>query len=196
MSDLSPLQRRKASYYFDLIDEDDNGVIEADDFDLRADRLADAQNVTDDAERDALRDRVHAWWEHLCSIADLNEDDRVSPNEWHMYWRSVQAAVNTERADAGDDATTDTIESLERAAHGTFRAIDTDDTGQVTEEDYARWLAAWGIEQSAPAFRQLDRNDKGYLTEADLAEAVKEFYLADNPDAPGNALYGELPESS
>jgi len=196
MSDLSPLQRRKASYYFDLIDEDENGMIEADDFALRADRLADAQNVTDDAERDALRDRVHNWWEHLCSIADLNEDDRVSPSEWHMYWRSVQAAVDMERTDAGDDVKTDTIESLERAARGTFRAIDTDETGRVTEAEYAQWLAAWGIERSEPAFRRLDRDDKGYLTEADLAEAVKEFYLADDPDAPGNVLYGELPDSS
>jgi Ca2+-binding EF-hand superfamily protein len=50
------------------------------------------------------------------------------------------------------------------------------------------------VDRSAEAFDRLDRDDSGVLTEDNVIEAVKEFYLSNDPNAPGNALYGELPE--
>ena len=183
---IGDVQRRKASHYFDLIDEDDNGFVEARDFELRAKRMAEARNVTDAATRVTLHDRVMTWWNHLCAIADFDDDDRVTREEWETYWRSIQAGV--EQGGNGDN---ETLQSLERAARGTFHAINTDE-GPISEDEYAEWLAAWGVDESAGAFDRLDRDDTGVLTEENLVEAVKEFYLSNDPDAPGNALYGEL----
>jgi len=182
---LDDLQERKASYYFGLIDEDGNGLIEVSDFALRAQRLAQAQNISSEAERDDLREKVLAWWEHISTIADFDGDARVSLPEWKAYWRTFQREANQ-----GEGAA---LQTLERAARGTLRAIDRDGTGRVTEQEYGDWLAAWGATGRAEAFRQLDRGGKGFLTEADLIVAVQEFYLSDDPDAPGNALYGPLP---
>lgn len=184
---IGDLQRRKASYYFDLIDEDDNGFIEARDFELRADRMAKARNVTDEDERAKLQDRVMTWWEHLCVIADFDDDDRVTREEWETYWESIEAGVNQE-----GEGSERTLQSLVQAARGTFRAINTSD-GPISEEEYADWLTAWGVEESGSAFQRLDRNGRGNLTEEDVVEAVKEFYLSNDPEAPGNTLYGELP---
>jgi len=61
-----------------------------------------------------------------------------------------------------------------------------------TPEEYAAWLAAWGAEGHEEAFQRLDRGDKGFLTEEDLIVAVHEFYLSEDPNAPGNVLYGTL----
>lgn len=183
---IGDLQRKKASHYFDLIDEDDNGLIQAEDFELRADRMAEARNVTDPDAREALRKRVMTWWEHLCSIADFDDDDRVTREEWETYWQSLEAAVNQ-----GGATKTKTLESLDRAARGTFHAINTGD-GPITEEEFAEWLAAWGVTDDGTAFQRLDRDNTGALSEENLTEAVKEFYLSNDPDAPGNALYGEL----
>ena len=185
---IGNLQRRKASYYFDLVDEDDNGLIQADDFELRAERMAEARDLTDDAARTRLRDRVMRWWEHLCAIADFDDDDRVTREEWETYWQSIEAAVNQ-----GGESETKTLQSLERAARGTYGAINTGH-GPITEAEYAEWLAAWGVEHGGDAFHRLDRDDTGALSEANLIEAVKEFYLSTDPTAPGNALYGDLPE--
>jgi Ca2+-binding EF-hand superfamily protein len=182
---LADLHERKAAYYFDLIDEDGNGLIEVSDFALRAQRLAEAQALTDEEEREGLREQVLAWWEHICTVADFDGDARVSLPEWKAYWRSIQRGV--EQGEIG------TLETLERAARGTFRAIDRGGTGRITEAEYADWLAAWGADGSAEAFGQLDRGAKEFLTEADLIVAVQEFYLSDDPDAPGNVLYGPLP---
>lgn len=185
---IGDIRRKKASHYFDLIDEDDNGLIQADDFELRAERMAEARNVTEADARAALRERVMAWWEHLCSIADFDDDDRVTREEWETYWHSLKAAINQ-----GGTTETKTLESLERAARGTFHAINTGD-GPITADDYAEWLAAWGVADDGEAFRRLDRDDTGALSEENLIEAVKEFYLSNDPTAPGNVLYGELPE--
>lgn len=181
---LGDIHQRKARYYFDLIDEDGNGLIEVNDFALRAQRLAESQDLTGEEERDAIRKQVLAWWDHICTVADFDGDTRISLPEWEAYWRSIQRGV--ERGE------TDTFRTLERAAKGTLRAIDRDGTGRVTPSEYADWLAAWGASGSDEAFQQLDRGEKGFLTEADLVVAVEEFYLSDDPAAPGNALYGVI----
>lgn len=183
---LSDLQERKATYYFNLIDEDGNGLIEASDFALRAQRLATAQNVTDEGTREALRHQVVAWWDHICMIADFDGDARVTLSEWKAYWTSIQKGIG--------DGNSQTLQTLQRAARGTLQAIDRTGSETVTEAEYDDWLDAWGVEESGEAFRQLDRGGKGFLTEEDLVVAVQEFYLSDDPDAPGNSLYGPLPE--
>lgn len=182
---LGDIHERKARYYFTLIDEDGNGLIEVNDFALRAQRLAESQNLTGEEERDALRQQVLAWWDHICTVADFDGDVRISLPEWRAYWRSIQRGI--ERGER------ETLQTLKRAAKGTLQAIDRDGTSRVTHREYADWLAAWGATGSEEAFRRLDRGDKGFLTEADLVVAVEEFYLADDPAAPGNALYGPLP---
>ena len=184
---LGDLQRRKAAHYFSLIDEDENGLIEPADFQRRADRLSESLHVTSEEEREELRRRVMQWWEHLSSLADENDDGQITREEWRMYWERFKIAVslgNSRRS----------IENLERAARETFRAIDRNGDGKITEAEFSNWLAAWDVEQPESSFRTLDRDDTGYLTEDDLAEATKEFYLSNDPAAPGNVLYGEIPE--
>jgi len=184
---LGNLQRQKAAHYFNLIDADSNDLIEPADFQRRADRLADAMDVTSKAERDRLRRRVMLWWEHLSTLADANDDGRITRHEWEMYWERFKIAVSM-------GSNRRSIERLERVARHTFRAIDRTDSGRVTAAEFSDWLAAWDIDGHAAVFRRLDRDDTGYLTEDDLTTATKEFYLSNDPDAPGNVLYGELPD--
>ncbi|PSQ96667.1 MAG: hypothetical protein BRD55_05140 [Bacteroidetes bacterium SW_9_63_38] len=183
------LQREKAAYYFSLIDEDDNKYIEAYDFESRAERLVEARGVTDPDAEAALRDQVMNWWHHLCNVADLDGDEQVTRHEWQRYWQGLQAAV-----EKGGDANEAVLEGLEHAARATFRSMKVNDGDQVTLEEYADWLAAWGVDDAETPFERLDRDDTGGLTEDNLVQAVREFYLSNDPDAPGNALYGELPE--
>jgi Ca2+-binding EF-hand superfamily protein len=187
MFTLGDLQRRKAAHYFSLIDTDGNGLIESGDFQRRADRLAKSLHVTSEQERNRLRRRVMLWWEHLSTLADKNDDGRITREEWRLYWERFKVAVSM----GGNRRS---IKKLERVARHTFRAIDRSDSGRVTEQEFSNWLQAWDIGRHEYVFRRLDRDDTGYLTEEDLVEATKEFYLSNDPDAPGNVLYGELPE--
>jgi len=186
---LGDLQRRKAAHYFDLIDADGNDLIEAADFQRRADRLAETLEVTGEEERTRLRRRVMLWWEHLSTLADANDDGRITRHEWEMYWERFKIAVSM-------GSNRRSIEKLERVARHTFRAIDRSGSGKVTQEEFSNWLAAWDIGQHETVFRELDREDTGSLTEEDLVEATKEFYLSNDPNAPGNVLYGALPDDA
>jgi Ca2+-binding EF-hand superfamily protein len=184
---LGHLQRQKSHHYFDLIDRDEDGFIDGKDFKMQADRLADRRDLSDE-EREDLQAQMLGWWEQLCATADANEDDQVSRDEWDRFWEAINATV--EEGDESEEA--QMLESLERAAKVTFRTIDTTDSGEITEEEYKDWLAAWGAEGSDEAFERLDRAGDGHLTEEDLVEATKEFYLSNDADAPGNSLYGML----
>lgn len=184
---LGPLQRQKSHHYFDLIDHDEDGYIEARDFEIQADRLADERDLSD-ADREGLREQMLGWWRQLCTTADANDDDRISRSEWEDFWTAIQAAV----AEGGEAETIRMIESLEQSARVTFRSIDASDSGEITAAEYADWLTAWGAPGSDEAFDALDRDGTGTLSESDLIAATKEFYLSDDPDAPGNLLYGPL----
>jgi hypothetical protein len=143
--------------------------------------------IDDKEERDRLRRRVMLWWEHLSTLADANDDGRITREEWEMYWERFKIAVSM-------GSNRRSIERLERVARHTFRAIDRTDSGRVTEAEFGDWLAAWNVDRHAAVFDRLDRDGKGYLNENDLTEAIKEFYLSNDPDAPGNVLYGALPD--
>lgn len=184
---LGHLQRQKSHHYFDLIDRDEDGYIDGEDFELQANRLADRRDLSDD-EREALQEQMLGWWEQLCATADANEDDQVSRDEWDRFWVAINASVD----EGTDEEKAQMHESLEQAAKVTFRTIDTTGSGEITEDEYEDWLAAWGAEGSDQAFERLDRSGDGQLTEEDLVEATKEFYLSNDADAPGNALYGLL----
>jgi Ca2+-binding EF-hand superfamily protein len=184
---LGHLQRQKSHHYFDLIDHDGDGYIEANDFEVQADRLADERALSGE-DRDALRDQMQGWWHQLCATADVNDDDRISRSEWEDFWNAIQASI-----EEGTDSETDQmIESLEQSGRVTFQTIDASGSGEITEAEYADWLTAWGAAGSDEAFATLDRDDSGTLSEEDLIEATKEFYLSDDPDAPGNLLYGTM----
>lgn len=188
---LGDVQRLKASYHFGLIDEDGNGLIEASDFALRAQRLAQSQNLTSEAARKELRQQVVEWWNHFCQVADYDGDTRVTLEEWIAYWDSLQAEAGHTR---GNGQSAEPPHGLGRVARGMCRAIDRNETGRIVEEEYASWLEAWGADGHEKAFRRLDRERKGYLTEEDVLQAVQEFYLSNDPSAPGNALYGIISE--
>ncbi|WP_219846612.1 EF-hand domain-containing protein [Salinibacter sp. 10B] len=182
---LGHLQRQKSHHYFDLIDHDEDGFIEEEDFEIQAERLADTRDLSDE-NREVLRAQMLGWWNQLSATADVNDDGRVSRQEWDRFWEAIQASVE----EGTEEEQAQMIESLEQAATVTFHTIDTTGNGEVTEEEYTEWLDAWGADGSDEAFDRLDRNDDGHLTEEDLVEATKEFYLSNDADAPGNSLYG------
>lgn len=184
---LGHLQRQKSHHYFDLIDRDEDGFINGEDFEIQAQRLADERNLSDE-DHDALRDQMLGWWKQLCATADVNDDEQISRNEWDGFWEAIHSAVD--EGEEGEKA--QMLESLEQAAKVTFDTIDTTGSGEITKEEYEQWLTAWGADGADEAFQELDRENEGHLSEDDLIEATKEFYLSNDADAPGNLLYGTL----
>lgn len=184
---LQPVQRQKAHHYFDLLDRDEDGYINGEDFKIQADDLAEKRNLGDEA-HEALRDQMQQWWRQLCAAADADDDHKVSRHEWEEFWDAICTVVK----DGSEEQQKQMLESLERSARVTFRAINASGSDTVTEDEYAEWLDAWNATGSSKAFAELDRSGDGTLTENDIIKATKEFYISSDPSVPGHLLYGTL----
>jgi Ca2+-binding EF-hand superfamily protein len=74
-----------------------------------------------------------------------------------------------------------------------MRIFDRDHDGRINLDDWQLFFRTTGVaeEHFATAFDKLDRDGNGYLTIDEIAAAGREFYGSDDPDAPGNWLYGD-----
>ncbi len=69
---------------------------------------------------------------------------------------------------------------------------DQDRDGRLSADEFVKleWCYAIDEEAAREAFRHLDRSGDGYLTIAECHRAAEEFYRSDDPNAPGNWLFG------
>jgi Ca2+-binding EF-hand superfamily protein len=89
----------------------------------------------------------------------------------------------------------DAVRSFARGdAQLLFDAMDTDDDGSVSLQEYREYLQVCGIDTavSADFFEYADLDRDGRITRAEMAHAVEEFLLSENPYAAGNHLFGAV----
>ncbi|WP_314250768.1 hypothetical protein [Streptomyces sp. DSM 40907] len=68
-----------------------------------------------------------------------------------------------------------------------------DDDGLIGLDEYLLLSQAIGgvpAQQMQEAFHRLDRDGNGTLDPAEIDAAVVEFFTSEDPNAPGNWLYG------
>jgi Ca2+-binding EF-hand superfamily protein len=77
-------------------------------------------------------------------------------------------------------------------AHLMFELWDQNKDGKLSADEFVKleWCYGVGEDAAREAFRKLDRNGDGYLTIEEGTQAAREFYLSDDPAAPGNWLFG------
>ncbi|MDT0419815.1 calcium-binding protein, partial [Streptomyces sp. DSM 41982] len=73
---------RRVALVFSLLDANANGVLEADDFDLMADRVVREAHASDRAAKDAMRAAFRRYWTTLLSELDANGDGEISFEEY------------------------------------------------------------------------------------------------------------------
>jgi hypothetical protein len=79
-------------------------------------------------------------------------------------------------------------------ADGLIGALDRDGNGSLSRDEYVRMYDALGVppSTSTEAFKRLDRDGSGELSYAEFRQAIVEFYLSGDPNAPGNWLLGAM----
>ena len=181
---LSDLQKRKLTVGFNTYDTDGNGVIEEQDFVERAAKVVAARNAGPGT-------KIYDWaynkwmkeWGRLQSLADANQDNIVSLDEWFAfheaeldldfpYWRKPE-----------EDGVTFT--------EFVFKIIDLDDDGEISWKEYSLFLNAYGIDWDLhqEIFDKLDLNGDGIVSQDEFIILADQFF-GDDPDAPGNWILG------
>lgn len=176
------LLERKLAKRFQLLDIDGDGYITRDDYEQLTQRLLDAYPERADGPiADRLRSGYLELWQQLARTADADGDGRVSPAEYRKAVASAGQGSGFERV-------------TRPVAQSVLELADTDGDGTMSLTECARLLGAFGVaeEEAEQFFRRADTDGDGELTVEELLAAEREFLVTDDPDAPGNLLFGRI----
>ncbi|MFI0370147.1 EF-hand domain-containing protein [Actinomadura sp. 1N219] len=175
----SSLQEENIKAAFDLLDTDGNGVLERQDFDLKAEKARkEFALVAGSPKHRNLQVAYTAWWERIRAAADVNEDGRVTREEF------VTSVINGMLSDP--DYFDTTIGGFARAL---FEAADDAGTGAIGQGQFVRIFGTVGIPADAAeaAFAAYGASTIDLDT---FVTAARDAYGSNDPDAPGTATFG------
>jgi Ca2+-binding EF-hand superfamily protein len=151
-------------------DVNNNGRIEKSDYEAEAHRIIEAfgEDPASPQAR-AVVDSFTTMFEYLASMAGVGPNGAMTEQQFI----EVTEAQIFQEGDSG----------FNRVVRPTIAAIvglcDTDGDGEVSPDEFGKWLDAIGVEPSASAsaFSAIDVNDNGKLTVDELVHAVRDYHL-------------------
>jgi Ca2+-binding EF-hand superfamily protein len=182
---LSDFQRAKLERRFELLDMDGDGYITANDYDVAAANVCSAFDFAKDSPQ---YEKVHViylrLWVALSRRMDEQQTGRISREQFIASCARVIV-----EAEEGYDRIIGPI------ALTIFDLIDADESGTLDIEELSTWFNAYGVcaDDAQRAFKAVDRNGDGLLDANEVQKAIREFYTSDDPQAPGNLIFGPLP---
>jgi|JFJP01.1.fsa_nt_gi hypothetical protein len=178
---LTELQKKKLTYYFHVFDVDKNGSLEKSDFDKIINAYAEGYNLTQDSETyQYISSTYGKRWEALAKEADTNADNKVSLDEWLFYHDKL---LNEPKSDF----------LWLKIASRFIDIQDVDKDGAWSFEEYKimyQILEIGDDSLAAEIFAKLDFDGDGKILKNDCLNLVADFYLSNNPQAPGNLFFG------
>lgn len=175
---LTDLQTKKLTRYFQVYDIDDDGTIEASDFEriIENVRLLHGEDGNGQSE---LSGAYRELWKRIVG-ADGDGDGGVDLDEWLAFWQ-----IALERDDRYE-------EEVVRLTHRLFTVFDLDEDDVIGRSEFADFYGVFGlpVELAESVFEALDTNDDGAITREELLEASGDFFRSDDVESVGNILYG------
>lgn len=176
---LSPLRLKKLHRRFQMTDTDKSGYVDAADYQRLAQLFTKLNGLAPDSpEAQRFSTGYAEAWERLRKGADSDGDNRVGLDEYVAYF-SVDAHVRA---------------YLDELRVQLLAMMDRDGDGQISRAEYVANARIAGASEpdATEVFGRLDRDGDGFLSQAELHQAAEEYYLGDDPAAPGNDLLGRL----
>jgi juvenile hormone diol kinase len=180
---LSDVQKQKLSRYFRVYDVDDSGTISLPDFERVVENVRALYGVDESSPiHGGLRDGYMLRWSALAASADKDRDGHVDLDEWLTYWEGVLT----------DDARYEV--EVASVTERLFEVFDTDEDGVLGSDEFCNFYGVYGLQAALARqiFMDLDVDGDGRVTRDELKEMAHQFYRSDDPDAPGNRLFGPV----
>jgi len=175
---LTDLQTRKFTRMFNAFDADHSGYLEFADVQTILTNLAQLNGiVAGSPEYEAAQSSFRTRWEHTRQFADTNRDDRVTLDEWLAYCSALIQSPEMFEQDMGS------------LISSNARLMDRDGDGLISLEDFAAVRGNLDSDNTA-VFQRLDLNGDGYISREEFIASYRQFFLSDDPDAPGSWFFG------
>ncbi len=177
---LNPIRERKLRYLFQILDRNHDGVLSRQDFEqligeitkMRAWKWGTSQY-----------EELHFFWMGFCNRlevwADQNGDGKITEAEWLWYLEQM-----LDRFEAS---------YIQKAfTNITLKVMDFSQDNRVSIEEFTKFYQVYEIDptEAVQAFFHLDLNKDDYLTKDELTTLLNEFFYSENPQSPGNWLWG------
>jgi Ca2+-binding EF-hand superfamily protein len=167
---MTELQKRKWTRLFQVYDADHDGVLELADFMAIAEGLAPGNET--------LRNLYAHDFGQILAATGAQPGTNVTTAQYLAFHEAMSA------------------ESYETMINGIANLVlthfDADNDGMLTLSELKKVYAAFRVSDASPddIFRRLDLNSDGYLSRPELLSALHEFFHSNDPEAPGNGLWG------
>lgn len=178
---LTELQKRKLTVQFNNRDTNNSGMLEKSDYENMAKNIGKLHDLPlDSPEYKSIYAGQMAVWDSIQNLADKDRDGKVSLDE---YLEGYDGLLSDEKK---------FFPFLAGQVKSILTLTDTDGDGKISEEEWVALGGCYNIAEDAAreSFGHLDRDGSGYLNVEELKKNFEEFFLSDDPDAPGNWLIG------
>lgn len=177
---LSEFKRKKFAHTFHVLDNNNSGQLDWDDFANVAVALQAAMGWHDDAPklRD-LREALADYWAKMLEFMDDDGDGEISELEYLIFYERFSAELPTFHNRVPTWAL-----DLFVALH---RAVDADNDGCIAPEEYAIYLRALGSKADpAAAFARFDLDRDGFVDVDEIEQLFAQYLTSNDPADPGN----------
>ncbi|MEC3974506.1 EF-hand domain-containing protein [Amycolatopsis sp. H20-H5] len=175
------LYYRKMDHVFDMLDVTKDAHLAEDDFaELAAGISAIVPGQHNQQKIAAFRDAMLGWFHALLLAQGLPMDGSMEREQFRAAM--VKVILGEGRY----------VEVFEPVAVTWFRLYDADDSNSLSLEEFQVLSRALQISEAdtEAGFCKFDFNGDGELSEEEFLTVARQFYAGEDPDAPGNWLYG------
>ena len=171
---MHPQAARRAELVFSLFDANGNGAIEVDDFNLMANRVAEAAVESGEPAKSALRAAFARYWSTLAAELDENGDGRITAEEFSGFVLAPERFGPT----------------IAQFAQALAALGDPDGDGLIERPVFVALMQAIGFrEENVHAlFDAFDPADGDRITVATWVQGIVDFYSPDLVGIPGDRL--------
>jgi Ca2+-binding EF-hand superfamily protein len=183
---MDSIQEARYDRAFDAY-ADSEGYMTLESFTAHTTALATMRRQTPDTPAiAALFDELRATWEQMAAAFDVDNDGRISRDEWHTIAGSITEMLRN----ATDAGAPWPFEPWVKVLYG---VIDADGDGYITQEEYTDWLAVLGLAADTDidaAFAGFDKNKDGHLSWEEFVECSRQFWMTFDTTVPGHRWIG------
>mgnify|MGYP006274069733 CR=1 FL=1 len=179
---LSDIQEKKLRHFFDVMDDNDNRVLQPDDFTSVASKISDILGHPKHSTH-RLQLQVRSYRLFIQLLTDIGkEETNITLDEWlELFDRILHGKATFIKS------------YVYRTASYIFSMFDQNNDRYITKDEYQDMFKVYDIDMKYldMGFRKLDFNDDGQISKTELISGFSDFFLSSDPEAPGNWIFGD-----
>ncbi|MFY0686688.1 MAG: EF-hand domain-containing protein [Cyclobacteriaceae bacterium] len=188
--EITPIQKRKIHHFFEVLDNNGNGVLQPDDFKDVAKKICKKIGLDEGSRKyDSIVVQSYRIFIQILTDLEKHSELEINAEEWSRFFE--KNIIKPSRMSAAP------IEAyITRTVYYIFNLFDENGDGVISREEYANMFDTYSIDKTHidDAFNRLDSNGDQYLSKQELNFAFHEFFLSTNANSPGNWIFGEWME--